>query len=316
MVLGLKSNNLKKREMENMTDEFYLQLQKRMDGIPDPVINNPLLDEDPGSSPIPEFCQVQSNLNQNCAESDCGSKIFPSIVGGKTATPGSHPWIASIMENSNHICGGALVSNKHVLTAAHCVLQGNDYTVRLGEHDQDDKTDPNQIDMPVKEVVTHQDYITTRTGIKNDIALVVLETPVALTSRIAPICLPYGDLREYDFANSEATASGWGKLTSGGEFASILQEVNLKIVPQNDCSKVWRSIKDQHICARAPGKDSCDGDSGGPLTVFDSKTGLNYLIGLVSFGLRNRCADKKFPGVYTRITSYMDWIEENVRNTL
>ncbi|KAK2725025.1 hypothetical protein QYM36_001470 [Artemia franciscana] len=243
-----------------------------------------------------------------------GNNTSSSIVGGSEALVGSHPWMALIIQDFYPLCGGALITNKHVLTAANCVQLEGIYKVRLGEYNQDDETDPDVIEIPVEKVVIHPKYIQGRTGFKNDIAILVLTNRVVFTDRIVPICLPDGELRETELTNGNVILSGWGSVSSGDEYLSILQEANLNTVEQEDCLKVWKGITEEQICAQAPGNGFCVGDIGGPLTQVIAENGRYYLLGLLSFGRKGKCADAKYPGVFTRITSYLDWIKENIRN--
>ena len=129
---------------------------------------------------------------------------------------------------------------------------------------------------------------------------------------IQAACLPP---REVDYIDVRATVAGWGTLSFGGPSSANLQEVDVRIWKNNDChrnyQRLGRNVLDTMLCAGGDddGKDACQGDSGGPLNcpIIDD---LKYeLCGIVSWGAR--CAEKDFPGVYTRVSRYLDWIEAN-----
>ncbi|KAK2703249.1 hypothetical protein QYM36_018237 [Artemia franciscana] len=238
------------------------------------------------------------------------------VVGGTDARVGVHPWIARIGQNGRFFCGGALITAKHVVTAAHCLGKRGEYMVRLGDHDKDDDSDPGRIDVVVKAMIPHEKYLKAKQLVQNDIAILLLKESVKFTDRISPICLPMAGLRNLDLANRSVTVAGWGALSYGGEKAKVLQQANLIVTPHNECIQSYKSIKllinNDQICANNPGKDACGGDSGGPLTFFYPESRRHYLVGIVSFGYK--CADERFPGVYARTTSYMNWITEKVMN--
>ncbi|RWS16182.1 prophenoloxidase activating enzyme-like protein [Dinothrombium tinctorium] len=217
-------------------------------------------------------------------------------------------------------CGATLVSSNIVLTASHCIVDGStkkeasSLTIRLGEHfiEQDSPDDAAE-DVPVASVITHPEF--NPSTYLNDIAILKLAKNVTFTQRISPVCLPFHSekLRHGKIEGLPATITGWGRISFNGPSSDVLQMATFQIVNQEDCRKAfekWIKITRNYLCAGNKGstKDSCQGDSGGPLVMVDK--GRWYLMGIVSFG--RRCATPGFPGVYTRITEYLDWIEKNV----
>lgn len=166
---------------------------------------------------------------------------------------------------------------------------------------------------------------------RHDIALIKTKKEVEMNDYVVPICLPYSaSIRKHPIDQTTFTVTGWGQTEKGnvciiflwnnlnilttfvGNSANILQSVEL--VGQNNsvCDKAFAPLKitlsDEQICIGGhASKDSCRGDSGGPLTLHDGL--VNYLIGIVSFGGR-QCGTKDNPGVYTYVVKYLDWIEE------
>ncbi|KAG6451336.1 venom protease [Manduca sexta] len=257
----------------------------------------------------------------------CGlsNASFKRVINGDNAKLGDFPWMAALgidMNPTQWLCGGSLISSKHVLTVAHCVQRRlkSMYIVRLGELDfvrDDDGATP--IDFSIKHIIRHEqyDYI-----IKdNDIAILVLEKEVEFSDLIRPICLPKtSELRSMTFEDYNPLVAGWGALQVVGPSATHLQVVQLPVVSNDYCRQAYQDsvhkIDERVICAgyKDGGKDSCRGDSGGPLmqpiTNNQSYKTYYFQIGIVSIG--HSCAKPGFPGVYSRVTHFMPWLQEKV----
>lgn len=248
------------------------------------------------------------------------------IVGGRESEPGAWPWMAAIYINSGGVnsaaCGGALVTDRHVVTAAHCVVVGHratnlpasSFTVRLGDHNlvrSDDAVSP--VDVPVVKVERHADFVA-RT-FKNDVAVLTMERPVKFNKFVRPVCLPYGDdFKTRDLNGYHAFVTGWGTTAFNGESSDVLKEAQIKIWDEESCKKAFQKevpISSVYLCAGDGNgrQDSCQGDSGGPLVLPDD--GRFFLIGVVSFG--KRCATVGYPGVYTRLTEFLPWLSERLQ---
>ncbi|XP_071643203.1 serine proteinase stubble isoform X2 [Temnothorax longispinosus] len=249
--------------------------------------------------------------------SQCGAKNGNQdqerIVGGKNADPGEWPWIAALFNAGRQFCGGSLIDDKHVLTAAHCVANMNSWdvarlTVRLGDYNIKTNTEIRHIERRVKRVVRHRGF-NSRT-LYNDVALLTLSEPVEFTEQIRPICLPSGSQL---YSGKTATVIGWGSLRESGPQPAILQEVSIPVWSNSECKLKYGAaapggIVDSFLCAGRAAKDSCSGDSGGPLMVNDGRW---TQVGIVSWGIG--CGKGQYPGVYTRVTHFLPWIYKNLK---
>ncbi|XP_013773969.1 proclotting enzyme-like [Limulus polyphemus] len=285
----------------------------------------------PSSTPKPEITtnaptEPTPTLLPPTLPARCGLRNATStkIVGGREAEVGAWPWMTAVYIKEGNFksaqCGGALVTNKHVITASHCVvnsagtdvLPADDFSVRLGEHNLFSTNDSsNPIDFPIKSVKHHEDF--ELKTYKNDIAILTIDGTVTFTERIHPICLPYNNLRLEDLALRNPFIAGWGTTAFNGPSSAVLREVQIPIWEQENCREAYKkdvNITNVYMCAgfAVGGKDACQGDSGGPLMLpHESKF---YLIGIVSFG--KGCARPGFPGVYTRVTEFLNWIAVNL----
>merc|ERR1711971_800211 len=274
-----------------------------------------------------------------------------NIVGGTTAKRGDYPFIALLGYDPQQVsgsdifytCGGSLINKHYILTAAHCIETGNGRPVEvvLGEHrvdtdpdcSRDGKCSPPKITRGIKEIIMHEGY-DEDSNYKHDIALIRLDQEVTLNSEdaknswVLPVCLPWAKdsfYRDQVPDGEEATVAGWGrtvrKASSSSTRRLIRNKVNVKVlqslkvpIANGKCGPGAPIEIDtrRQICAGGEkGKDSCNGDSGGPLIYREYPDEPWHQIGLVSFG--TSVCGGGVPGVYTRVAEYMDWIESKLR---
>ncbi|KAJ7370883.1 Chymotrypsinogen B [Desmophyllum pertusum] len=238
----------------------------------------------------------------------CGMRpSLARVINGEDAAPNSWPWQISLQSRGRHICGGSLIRPNWILTAAHCVYRNpnpSGYIVKVGVHMRTGMTDVQQR-FRVKTLHKHKDF--TMQNLKHDIALLELDRSAQLSDKVTTVCLPDQDAD----LNSKCYITGWGR-TSAGPPANTLQQAKLPLVSHSDCRKKWRTIDSSaHLCAgegRSGASGGCNGDSGGPLVC--EKGGKWYLHGAVSFGMQY-CPTTHYT-VFTRITSYISWIQEKI----
>ena len=261
------------------------------------------------------------------------------IVGGHEAWFGQVPWQTLIVMSrifgliKYPTCGGVLIGDRWILTAAHCnpgwlgTMQ-----VILGTNDNFNPTNGRSIVRRVKEIHVHPNF--NRFRFENDIALIELRTRVRYSKNVQPICLPYP---KEDFTGKYALVSGWGHTQFGNlqflfldeylitkpfyfnlgthKLPKKLQVVEVPILERDFCHALYAKAGFQRtfplttLCAGYPEgkKDSCTGDSGGPLMI-QREDNTWVLAGIVSNGIR--CAEPNLPGIYTKITPYINWIQQ------
>ncbi|XP_068216418.1 trypsin-1-like [Palaemon carinicauda] len=249
----------------------------------------------------------------------CGKRgrRFNRIVGGTAASEGEFPWMASLMSermDPNYFCGGALISAWYVLTAAHCLTgypPHHSIWVRLGEHDFS-VNDEHYLDRRVAKFVVHPDF--NRRTLIDDIALIEFTLALPLDEFMQAICLPPPPppgAGHNVYEGKEVTVAGWGASSYMGKQTPLLKKVTVPVWSLEECRRSYteKGLFLRAICAGLPegGKDSCQFDSGGPLML--EEDGTFVVIGLTSWG--KDCGAKNFPGVYTSVNMYLDWIEEN-----
>lgn len=260
--------------------------------------------------------------------SKCGFESKPLIIGGEDALVREFPHMALLgygktESTRNWSCGGTLISEEFVLTAGHCIFSrefGIVRWVRLGELNIAEKTDAKHADFSIVEKIPHPFY--KPPSRYNDIALLKIDRPATLNSFIRPACLHTPSLEILD---SKFIATGWGLTDRNGDKGSDhLQKVVLEMFGYDKCNVSYANIitdrllknginLDSQMCAGSADSinDTCQGDSGGPLQIYHPKLFCMYsIVGVTSFG--KTCGVQGIPGVYSRVSNYLDWIEETV----
>jgi len=266
-----------------------------------------------------EYGVVPGRKKTNCT---CGwaNKDTERIFGGEETKVNEFPYMAGLInpETKFLFCGGTIISPFHVLTAAHCTFRYTDVgrlpAVVVGEHSRTDVADKSAEEniYMVEKIIEHRDH--NRLSQQYDIALLVLEREIKFTREIGPACLPTGPV---DVVGKKLKVLGWGQTDIDSDYSEVLMKVNLDAVPVKTCSEktgVPLPIKeDRNICTYTQGKDTCKGDSGGPLLYVDPESNRYTLVGVISYG--DTCGNGK-PGVNTKVTYYIDWIQHHIAASL
>ncbi|EDW15445.1 spaetzle-processing enzyme [Drosophila mojavensis] len=273
----------------------------------------------------------------------CGIMFANRIIGGIKTELFEFPWMALLQykKANNELgfnCGGTLINSRYVLTAGHCVASNQLqmygwelHSVRLGEWNISTAPDciielankkrtcaPMHIDIEVEKYIVHELYIPNSIDQMHDIALLRLKQFVSFTEYVRPICLPVGDdVRNNNFEDYAMNVAGWG-VTEDGKPSKVKLKITVDVWKLKNCQDKYRSyqmhLNSSQLCAG--GKiniDTCQGDSGGPLMVA-TNVGMKevfFVAGVTSYGPKP-CGLRGWPGVYTRVGQYVDWVLEKL----
>ncbi len=264
----------------------------------------------------------------------CGQRpLFPEaptearIVGGATAAEGQFPWQVQLWVVKNgkdkFQCGGTLVAEELVVTAAHCFkhLDLESYTVVLGRLSNDDSKECSQQKLKLRKVIVHPDFNSRE--LTYDIALAFVETKykqsATFTDQVQPACMPAKSDSGLYSTGLSGTASGWGLTDESDRFSAspTLQFVSVPMLHHERCSSAYSKLvqirEEIQFCAgNDRGQDACAGDSGGPYVRLVGDRWV--LVGVVSFG--KGCARPEFPGVYVRVQNFLTWIYGHIETDL
>ncbi|XP_069679529.1 CLIP domain-containing serine protease B4-like [Periplaneta americana] len=257
----------------------------------------------------------------------CGQPLFNQKKGSSGGL-GSHPWVVRVgyinkkTGQMTYPCCGSIISERTILTAAHCALAtASNYqlaSVRVGEYDG--KGDPDCTttfcahpvqDIAISHVVEHPGF--ERKTFKHDVALLILKKAISFSVAALPICLLENP--NIPLVGRRAALVGWGKTPGQEVTPSREQRLELPILPLEQCTKVYSRVipitKNQMCAGGEPGKDACSGFGGAPLILLDHYTKSTYYqVGIASFGT-DKCGTAGIPSVYSNVRQYTEWIRNN-----
>ncbi|CAD7672187.1 unnamed protein product [Nyctereutes procyonoides] len=253
--------------------------------------------------------------------------FIPRTISWRNSTVGGHPWQVSLKLGEDHFCGGSLIQDDLVVTAAGCLVglnqkQIKSLTVTAGQDNLSQKAEQEQKN-PVSKIIIHPEY--SRLGyMSSDLALLYLKHKVEFGTALQPICLPQRD--DKFEAGILCMTSGWCKISETSEYSTILQEVELPIMDDRTCQTVLKGMNfpllgRTMMCASFPDgeKDDCQGDSGGPF-VCRRDSGIWVLAGISSWragwtrdwtSLRKNHRRASL-GIFSKVFELMDFITQNI----
>ncbi|MCO6457537.1 MAG: trypsin-like serine protease [Pirellulaceae bacterium] len=315
-------SNAAARGIDAVDSEQYRQVASRGQATGGGSSLHVLADDTPAHGHLQAPPEATNQAESNHDTIDLARAEFERIVGGNEATPGEWPWMVSVQyvdqqNQASHFCGGSLIDDQWVLTAAHCVknipvgggqtvnLDESQLRVILGRHALGSGQGETR---GVTQIIAHANYQNTVNG--SDIALLRLDSP----SQQPVVRLASAADQSLFAPGRQATVTGWGALTQGGSSPDRLQEVVVPIVSNqtaNQPQAYGGLISDSMLAAgySQGGRDSCQGDSGGPLVVADGSGGF-VQAGIVSWG--EGCAQPDKYGIYTRVASFYDWVDSRI----
>lgn len=319
-----KDNHSKEPSIEKESKGFLSSTWQYIGSLVDSVIGinddmeDNLVDEVDKSLSFPT-CSKESGVcraKPHASVVSCGEttrSAYGRIINGENALPGQNPWVVGVQYVSKIYCAGALITNKYVITAAHCFYKINYSMVKLviGDHDRSHFS-KHQTTRRISHIHLHKEF--DQDTFNNDIALLRMNKPVVFSDHIRPVCLPT-TVRAYDGEN--ATIVGWGKLALNGNTADVLQSALVPLIPRTICkeNRSYQSseITENMMCAEVDEShvDACQGDSGAPMVWQNKK--MFTQIGIVSWG--QGCATEGYPGVYTDVGKYLEWILKNTKDS-
>ncbi|XP_037948519.1 chymotrypsin-2-like [Teleopsis dalmanni] len=225
------------------------------------------------------------------------------VLGGHVAANGAVPFQVSIQNRfGNHFCGGAIIDDQYVLTAASCVggLQKSNIKVVTGTNDWMGLA----IQYEVEDIIIHCNF--DKPLYHNDIALIKLATLVAYDDVTKNITV--AELNEL-VPGETLTFTGWGEDQEGANYPNDLKQLNVLYISNTDCKAAYGNVDDVdlgHVCTKSPvGEGACHGDTGGPL--INSK---GQLVGINNFGIP---CGRGFPDVFASVAFYNDWIRTTIK---
>jgi len=272
-------------------------------------------------------CCKTSPVERQCGKSYYASqqvdtRFYEPELDKLEADFGEFPWQAIVFySNYTFKCGASLISDRHLLTVAHCVngIYPSDLKIRLGDWQVNSFTEPLPYqDVDVSKVYIHPEF--QKKNVWNNIAILELKQKVNYEYNINNVCLPGPGYSPFQ-PGTYCVVAGWGKDSFAGTYQHILKKIEVPLVEQKQCQVLFRKTRlgpyfrlhNSYLCAGGEqGKDACVGDGGGPLICFNEETQAYTQVGITAWGIG--CGTKDVPGAYTNVAEFLPWIDSIINN--
>jgi len=231
------------------------------------------------------------------------------IVGGHEAAENEWPWQVALFIDDAWFCGGSIISDEYIMTAAHCADGASYFNILAGAHDVRADSEPHRVEITSYEGFTHPAW--DPNTLSNDIALVRLPEKIEFNDYIRPACLPPAEDESNEYVGELTTPVGWGKnADSAGGITPKLQMVeDLPVIDNPTCNDYYGILNAGIMCIdSSDGKGVCNGDSGGTLNLRQEAENKWTQIGVTSFVSSAGCESGN-PHGFTRVAYFGQWIE-------
>ncbi|CAL8113620.1 unnamed protein product [Orchesella dallaii] len=236
------------------------------------------------------------------------------IIGHTPALPHAYPWMVALLINGRSFCGGSVIDDQHIITAAHCTDGAETVTILLGTHNlkasSEEEPGRRVVNVTAENIHQHPKY--NEDTVTHDISIIRLPEKLTFDEYIKPICLPNREFVNEFFEKQAVNVTGWGITGDRAGISPDLQVTNVEVMGNGQCRQVFRDVlTGNQICTKTtPTNSPCRGDSGGPLYLRQSGPNGDYLmqVGIVSFGTVT--CERGYPVAFTRVTAFLDYINE------
>jgi secreted trypsin-like serine protease len=237
-----------------------------------------------------------------------GNEASTHIVGGSEARKHQYPWQVGLFIDGLYFCGGSIISDEYILTAAHCADGFSFWDVVIGAHEVKNPAEEGHLEFTTRKAFVHPQWDSF--NLANDIAILKVDK-ITFNKYVSPICLPAQSEVGETFVGDVMTVSGWGRESdSSSGIARFLNHVDVPVITNKECNDIYGIVGAGVVCVSTEGgKGTCNGDSGGPLVMKQAQGTAYNQYGVVSFGASLGC-EAELPAGFSRVTEYLKFIAD------